>query len=378
MKHLLFVCEGLADEALEDLNGRTPLEAAKTPVMDSLAQKGRVGQMAFVPPGLEPMADIAMLSVLGYDPLKYYTGLAPLEAPAFGLEQDENEVFFRADLVSQLDEVLMDAASGGISEREASILLGDLSAHLSGGKFHFRRGHGYKNFVTVKDGLLLEELDELECTPPGLCLGQKIAKHLPKGKSSDLVIALMKEAGAFLDNHEINRVRIDLGENPANRLWLWGQGKRPHLPLFEKQYGLRGACHSPADFMRGLSKLTGMALLKETPKASDADFALFYFGSGLESRASLDLKSKVKRIEEFDVFVGNVLKSRGNEAARIAVTGDVAESLLQKCATHNPSPLVVAGEGIASGKHAAFNEKICAQTGAPEKGHEFLPAFFKN
>ena len=128
MKYLLFVCEGLSDDPLEDLDGRTPLEAAKTPVMDGLAQKGKIGDVSFVPAGLELSPQAACLSLLGYDPAETYTGLAPLEAPAFGVETNDREIIFRADLVTLLDDTLMDATSGGISKREAGILLEEAAA----------------------------------------------------------------------------------------------------------------------------------------------------------------------------------------------------------------------------------------------------------
>ncbi len=378
MKYILLVCEGLADEVLQDLGGRTPLEAAKTPVMDKLAQAGRTGQAEFVPANLEPRPEIAMLSILGYDPQKFYTGLAPLEAPVFGIEQDDREVIFRADLVTLLDEAMVDPAAGSISEREAGTLMDELAAKFSGGKFHFHQGRGYKNFLTVRDEQLLEDLDEMECVPPSYCLGQKTAKFLPKGRGSELLIALMKESGTFLDAAEINRVRIDLGENPANRLWLWGQGKKPRMPLFEKQHGLKGACHADADFVRGIAGFAGLEPMKNTGKLpADADFAVFYFGGVSESRAGLDIKSKIKRLEDFDVFIGKVLKKQ-TEPFRVAVTGDVSESLTQKKATRNPVPWLISGEGVKAENRASFNEKICAQSGAAGNGHEFLPVFLKN
>ena len=208
MKYLLFVCEGLSDEALEDLAGRTPLEAAKTPVMDELARGGRVGHVSFVPANLEPLAAVANLSLLGYDPAEFYTGLAPLEAPGFGIEQDDRDVIFRSDLVTLLDDEVMDPSASAISEREAGILMKDLSAKFSDAKFKFRRGLGHKNYLVVRDEALLEDLDELDCVPPSYCMGQKISKHMPKGKAGDLIIGLTKKAGAYLENHEIDRKSV--------------------------------------------------------------------------------------------------------------------------------------------------------------------------
>ncbi len=380
MKYLLFVCEGLADEALEDLGGRTPLEAAKTPVLDALAEKGRVGQALFLPSAMEPSVDVVMLSILGYDPLRYYTGLAPLESMVYGLQVDDRAVIFRADLVTSSDQTLIDPFSGNISDREAEYLIQGLASQFSKDTFQFVRGRGYKNYLVVRDEAMLEELDELGCIPPAQFVGQKISKSFPVGKAGDFVTDLTKKAGAFLENHEINRVRIDLGENPANLLWLWGQGKKPKLPSFEKQTGLRGVFYAQADFVRGIGLSLGMTPLKEfySPLGS-AEFALFYFGEGVEAKTGLSLKSKISRLEAFDDFVGGILKVHADSGPlRVLVTGDLAESLTRKEFTRNPLPVLMSGEGIASEKNSAFSEKICGpKIEWIDKGKELITFFIK-
>lgn len=374
MKYFLFVCEGLTDEPLEDLGGRTPLEAAKTPVLDALAQKGRARLASFAPANLEPTRVIANLSLLGYDPQKYYTGLAPLEAVSFGIDQADNQVIFRADLVTLLDEALIDPFSGTITEREAGTLIKGLIAKYTKTPFEFQRGSSYKNYLLVRDEKLLEDLDELDCVPPSYCLGQKVSKHLPKGRGSEAVIQLMNEVSAYLESHEINRVRIDLGENPANRLWLWGQGKKPRLPQFEKEYGLNGAFFTSSDLVRGIAKTAGLTGLRDAFKVpAQTDFVYFHSIAGIQR----DLKAKIKKIEDFDMFVGSILKHYEKEPVRIAIAGDLAESLPQKKYTRNPTLVLTAGEGITPEKNTAFNEKACGQSASIEKGHEFLRSFLK-
>lgn len=377
MKRLWFVCEGLADEPMDDLGGRTPLEAAKKPVMDELAFRGKISTISFVPAGLEPASDIACMAMLGYDPMESYTGLAPLEAAAYGIALDDRQVIFRADLVSLLDDVLMDPTASSIAEREAGILMEGLSK-LPHGNFKFARGRGYKNFLIASEEGMLDELDELDCAPPSRCVGQKASKFVLKGAAGVLVNRVVHESGAWLEAHDINRVRIDLGENPANRLWVWGQGKKPKLIPFSKKYGLSGAYYAQADFVKGLGLSAGLVPLKGAAAPAKEDFVFHYFGGLSESRLDLDLKTKVKRIEEFDVFVGTVLKNYEGQPVRVCVSGDVSESTAAKSATRQPAPLLVSGEGIPAQKHAAFNEKLCAQVQpGGEKGHEFLAGFLK-
>ena len=379
MKFFIFVCAGLTDEPVEDLGGRTPFEVAKTPVMDELAKKGRVESVSFVPSNLEPLAEVAVLSLLGYDPQQFYTGLAPLEAPAFGIRQDDREVIFRADLTTASDGVMVDRTSGGISDREADILITGLSTAFADQSFRFCRGRGYKNYLLVRDEKLLEDLDELDCVSPSFFLGQKISKFLPKGRGNGSVVELMKKADTYLENQEINRVRIDLGENPANGLWLWGQGKKPRLQSFEKQHGLSGAFFADADFIKGLAEHIGLLRVKDPTKLpTQSEVVFFYYGS-LEAAAASGLKQKIKKIEDFDVFVGTVLKSHSHEPSlRVCVCGDVSESLSRKTATRNPTIALIAGEGIAADKNLSFDEKTCGLSSLADRSDGFLSSFLKS
>ncbi len=375
MKYLMLVCEGLADEPVQELGGRTPLEAAKTPFMAGLAKKGAVGYASWAPNALRPTNDVACLSLLGYNPLEYYTGIAPLEALSFDVPQNDQELVFRCDLVAMLDEALVDGTAGNISPREASFLIEALNKKLAKPGLRFHAGQGHKNFLVVS-GPEAEALDELECVAPSDFLGQRHSKYLPQGKGAKTLTDLMAEASALLENHEINRVRIDLGENPANRVWFWGQGKRPKLPAFNQKYGKKGALVSEAAYAKGLGKALGLDTAAELIAAlPDKEFVFIHKGDG---GVPPTLKNKIKRIEEFDALLGHVLKAVKTADCRVFVGAACAESLAKKTTVYGHTPFIVQGKGMATDEAQAFNEKTAAQSKLLfDDGHKLIEFFLK-
>jgi 2,3-bisphosphoglycerate-independent phosphoglycerate mutase len=374
----MLICEGLADDPIESLGGRTPLEAAKTPFMDGLAKKGRTGNISYVPHGLEPASDVACLAALGYDPSEYYTGLAPFEAAAAGIKQEDGEVIFRLDLVTvSEDDTLIDSTAGYIPKTEAKPLIGSL-AHAAPAGMKVRAGDSYRNFLVVS-GPAAAELDELECVPPERLVGQKLSKSRPKGKGDVALNELMDKSRAILENNEINRVRIDLGENPANGIWLWGHGMKPKLPSFEQKYGVKGALISEADFAQGLGRFLGMEHPEGLAAAiEENEFVFVYMRSGEPGRKIWDLKSKIRRIEDFDTVVGIAAKAaERNREYRLFVGTDYAESLSKRQIVRGPAPFLVSGTGITA-ESRTYSEKAAAQSSVViENGHEFMQIFLK-
>ncbi len=370
----------MADEPLEELAGRTPLEAAKTPFLDLMAKKGRVGSALFAPYSLAPTSDVACMALLGFDPEAYYTGIAPLEAFAMGIPQSDHEVIFRCDFVTVLDEDLVDTSASRISPRESKQLLDELNKGLGSDKVRFHTGEGYKNILTVSDPELAESLDELECAPPQSLIGQKFAKNLPKGQAARFLTDLMDRSKAILENHEINRVRVDLNENPANMIWPWGQGRRPKIPGFKQRYGLEGAVVSDADFVKGLGKVLGMETAPGFEEfAGSKDFIFSYRASPAPVIRGGDFKKKIRFIEEFDAAAGELMKKA--EAAgdvRLCVTSDYASSIARKAAFHGHVPFLIWGAGIAGEEAGAFNEKTQAQSKfILNEGHTLMQHFIK-
>lgn len=364
MKYLALIAEGLADDPVAELDGRTPLEIAKTPHLTALAKKGAVAGATFAPQSDLPTPDVACLSILGFDPREFYTGLAPLEALALGIAQNDREIAFRCDLVTAADDTLMDPSAGSISGKESSLLIEELNRKFAGSRFKLYNGRGYKNILIVNDPELADDLSELDCMPPARFIGQKISKHLPKGRGEQVLSDLIDQSKAVLENNEINRVRIDLGENPANLLWPWGQGRCPKLPGFSQRFGKKGAVLSDVLFMKGLAKAAGLGVVDSVEAGlENYDFLFVYFPAA-SAKAGKDLKMKIRHIEEFDsAVVGPALKKAAEAGAhRILVGTDNPESLARKSAIHGQVPMLLAGDGVQGEANAGFNEKSASQS----------------
>ncbi len=381
MKYLMLICEGLSDEPLEEIGGRTPLEVAKTPFMDLLAKKGRVGQALFTPAPLSVTSDVACMSLLGFDPAEFYTGIAPLEALAMGIPQDDHQVAFRCDLVTVADEFLMDTSASYISPKESRLLVEELNQKLSNGKARFYAGDGYKNILLITDLENVDKLDGLECVGPRGLIGQKFVKHLPKGAAASFLTDLMDQSKEILENHEINRVRIDLNENPANMIWPWGQGKKPKMPSFKQRFGLEGAVVSSSDYVRGLGKALGMETEKGLEESlAEKDFVFVYLESSGDLYKKYDWKAKVKFIEDFDAStVGHAVRfAESHPDARILISTDTASSTSKKALLRGHVPFLIQGSGVEAEETGHFSEKTAALSKQIfDQGHQLLEHFLK-
>ena len=258
MKYALILPDGCADEPVPQLDGLTPLGKARIPHMDSIVARGRIGTVRTVPKGLTPGSDVATLSVLGYDPVQYYTGRAPLEAVAQRIVLQPDELVFRCNLVTIVEGRMEDFSAGHISQPEAERLVADLQAKLGTDRIKFHAGVGYRHLVTVRDA----DWMKVKCVPPHDIIGQGVESHLPSGKGSEVVRELMQRSQEVLAGHEVNQVRRDLGESPATSIWLWGQGAMPRLPGFKKRFGVQGAAITAVDLIRGLAISVGWKLIE--------------------------------------------------------------------------------------------------------------------
>lgn len=348
--------EGLADEPLEDLSGRTPLEAAKIPAMNALAKKGMVGRAGLVPLGLPLGSEVACLSALGLDPKRHYTGIAPLDAAAFGIAQTDAQIAFRCDFVTVADETLVDTTAGKISREESRLLVEELNRRLGRPGVTIHAGDGYKNILIVNDAELAAELQDVECAPPSGLTGEKYSRHLPRGKGAELLAEWMAKSTEILENHEINRVRIDLKENPANRVWLWGQGRKPKLPRLQVRAG-GGCVVAEATFAAGLGTLLGMERAEDLKAAAEKDFLFIYKEASADGRPVRELKDKIRWVEEFDALVGSAMKAlKTTGPFRVLVTSDFPRD-------YGHVPFLISGEGIPADASAGpFNEKTASQS----------------
>ena len=256
MKYIVILCDGMADEPLEELGGRTPLEAAETGNMDRLAADSEIGMVRTVPVGMAPGSDTANLSVIGYDPRKYYSGRSPLEALSIGAEMGEKDVSFRCNLVTLSEEedkyedrVILDHSSGEIPTEEAAVLVEALRKGLEREGYTFYAGTSYRHLLIQKDGKVTE------LTPPHDILTKRIGGYLP---GDPVLREMMVKSYDILKDHPVNVQRRAEGKNPANSAWFWGAGTRPALTSFEEKNGVKGAMISAVDLLKGIATGSGM------------------------------------------------------------------------------------------------------------------------
>lgn len=261
MKWVMIVPDGMADWALPELDGQTPLMKARTPAMDRLAREAILGKVLTVPEGMYPGSDVANMALLGYDPRQHYTGRGPIEAAAMGVELEPTDVAFRCSLISTDGERLLDYSGGNISTEEAHTLIQLLQEKLGTSKITFFPGVGYRHVMRWRGGPV-----EVACAPPHEIVGSYLRDYYPQGDGEQTLIQLMEDSYEILSAHPINRRREDEGKLPANMIWLWGQGRAPKLEPFSLKWGKTGAVIAAVDVIRGLGRLAGL----ETPTVPGA------------------------------------------------------------------------------------------------------------
>ena len=290
MKYLILLAAGLADEPVESLGGRTPLEAAHTPTLDGMARGGKTGAVKMIPEDLPASEEVALLAALGYSPHKHFTGEGGLALGNAPFTQGEGRTAYRFNMVTAPDGILQDHAAGQITPREAESLLATLAGALGRPDAQFHVGRGFSGAAALPqgDGAVL-------CAPPEALIGQPLEKHLPHGGDCALVKRIIELSRELFAEHEVNRVRADLGENPADALWPWGPGWTPVLEPFKERYGLRGAMVAAAESARGLGKLIGL----RTPVIAGAT-------GGYRTDYMAKAQAALKLINEFDLVVLHV------------------------------------------------------------------------
>lgn len=404
MKYVIVIPDGCADEPQDSLGGKTPLQAARKPHMDRIAQTGIVGRSNNVPAGLTPASDVATLSLFGYDPLRVYTGRAPLETVAMGLKLGAGDWAIRCNLVHVEREEMRDFTAGHITSEDGAALMQALAEQLGGpvptefglhGKLEFHAGVSYRNILIYRGGDA-PFAGPTKTQPPHDVPDRPIADHLPTGPGSDLLRQLMQRSRAVLANHPVNQARRARGAKPATQIWLWGQGKAPQLDTFDRVYGKKGAILSAVDLVRGVGMLLGWTRI-DVPGATgylDTDYAAKgrYGVAALKNHdlvcvhveapdeASHEGKAgeKVKALEEIDRhIVGPLLDALPHYGAwRILVSPDHRTPLRTRAHAHGAVPFAVAGTGVTSAGQASYDEVVAAAADrAFDKGHELMPWF---
>jgi 2,3-bisphosphoglycerate-independent phosphoglycerate mutase len=400
MKFAIVIPDGCADEPLESLGGKTPLQAARTPHMDELAQIGLVGLTNNVPSTLTPASDVATLSLFGYDPLEVYTGRAPLETAAMGIDLGPNDWAIRCNLVTVENEQMRDFTAGHISNVEGRALLLAVAAALGEkGRIEFYPGVSYRNILVYRSAGPAPFSNETKTQPPHDIPDRPIAEHLPRGPGSDILRDLMERSRTVLAEHLVNEARRLAGKDPATQIWLWGQGRAPRLRPFAEVYGKRGAIISGVDLVRGVGILLGWARI-DVPGVTDYlnnDYAA-QGRAAIDALESFDLvcahveapdeashegkaAEKVKALEEIDRhIVGPLCESMPRQGEwRILVSPDHRTPLRTRAHAHGAVPFVIAATGIQSNGQKTYDELAAVASGLSfPRGHELMRTFLAN
>jgi len=352
VKYIVIIGDGMADEPLPELGGRTPLEFATTPSLDRLAREGACGMLRTIPKGFEAGSDIANMSILGYDPKKYYTGRGPIEAKSMGVVLDSSDIAYRCNLVTVEDGVMRDFSAGHITSAEGEQLLAALQKEIP--EVFIKSGVSYRNLLVVHKG------KGSTSTPPHDIVGKPVAGYLPEGGDSPLLIKCMEASRRVFITHPVNAARKGSGKPMVTQIWPWSGGKTPQFPLFNDKYNKAGAMISAVDLLNGIGRCIGMEIIAvpgatgyldtdyqaKARYALDAiqhlDFLYLHVEAPDEAGHLGSVEEKVKAIERFDGLVGTILD--GFDGV-VAVLPDHPTPIRVKTHTADPVPFVVRGKG---------------------------------
>ena len=382
MKYVVILGDGMADEPLDDLGGKTPLEYAHTPNMDRIARDGCMGLVQTVPDGFEPGSDIANLGLLGYDPRTCYTGRGPLEAASMQIELGPSDIAYRCNLVTVNDGTMVDFSAGHISSAEGKELLSSLESAVPSATFY--PGVSYRNLLVLHGG------SGSLTTPPHDIVGREVISFLPSGRDGAALVSCMEKSREIFLDHPVNRARLISGKPPATQVWPWSGGKSPALPSFWEKFGKRGGVISAVDLLQGIARCAKMEVI-EVPGATgylDTDYQAKagYALSALEHLDFLyvhieapdeaghlgDVREKVLAIERVDAMIGTIMQGF---AGIIAILPDHPTPVRLKTHTTDPVPFAILGKGRDTTR--TFSEREAARGGyGTITATELLPLLF--
>jgi len=391
MKYALLVGDGMADWPIAELDNRTPLEYADTPNMDRIAQSGAIGMVATVPPGMAPGSDVANLSLMGYDPMSYYSGRAPIEAASLGVALADDDTAFRCNLVTIDNDIMVDYSAGHIPTAEAHRIIKEIQESCSDGAARFYPGVSYRHLMILggfPEGVVT--------TPPHDITGKTVHSYLPQGAGAELLSRLSQCAREVIARSVVNRERIDRGDPPVTDIWLWGQGRALSLPSIAQKYGITGSVISAVDLVRGLGVLSGLQVrLVEGATGylgtnyagkvaaaigalEEQDFVYLHVEAPDETGHEGSLEKKIRAIEEFDThIVGEMVRyQRERGDLRLLVTPDHPTPVSIRTHSAEPVPFALCGPGVASGSNTCYSE-AAAHGITPVSGPEMFERFIR-
>lgn len=399
MKYIVVLGDGMADRPIDALGGKTPLAAAETPAMDSLARKSEIGMVKTVPEGMSPGSDTANLSVLGYDPKVYYSGRSPLEALNIGVRMEQGDIAIRANLVTLSEEEetyeekhILDHSADEISTEEAEVLLQAVKKELENGMFQFYTGTSYRHCLIWKKGMVVP------LTPPHDIRGKKIGEYLT---DEALLLAMQKKSYEILKNHPVNLERKKKGLNPANSLWFWGAGTKPALSSFEEKFHKKGVMISAVDLLKGIAVGTEMGKIavegangglhtNYEGKAAAAvsallkdgyDFAYIHVEAPDEMGHQGSLEKKLQAIEYLDTRVIQRVKDsmeESGEAYRMLILPDHPTPVSVKTHTADPVPYLLYDSRKQEERDCVYNEAEALRQGnLIQEGYRLIEKLFE-
>lgn len=399
MKYVVVLCDGMADYPVPALGGKTPMMVAKKPHIDALAAKAEVGLVRTVAPGLKPGSDVANMSVLGFDPHRFYTGRSPLEAASIGIDMKDSDVSLRTNLVTLsdkgepfADKVIEDYCADDISTEEARQLIEAVQAAFGGGEYDFYTGVSYRHCLIWHGGTT--ELGNM--TPPHDIPGKVIGPHLSTAETARPLLEMMEKSFDLLKDHPVNKARVAAGRRPANCIWLWGEGKRPALRPFEALYGIKGGMVSAVDLLKGIANCAGMEVA-EVPGATgyiDTDFegkakaaldlltrndlVYVHFEAPDECGHRNEPENKVKAIEMIDSRVLPILEEglEQYEDYKILLLPDHPTPIVTRTHASDPVPYLLYQKSAPKTGVDTINEETAKATGIyMENGPAMMPHF---
>lgn len=405
MKYVILIADGAADHPLEELEGKTPFEAARKPHTDRISQMGRQGTLITTPAGMACGSDVCSMCLLGYDPRKYHKGRAPLEAAAMGLELTPEDWIFRVNLVTVIDGNMQDHSAGHISSDEGCRLLEDFAKRIDMPGMLLYPGVSYRNIMvdaSGRNGQVGRDWSELKTTPPHDVPGEPMRKHLPVGgPHAELLQRMIAESEVFFRDHEINHTRREMGELPATHVWPWGQGRKPVMPSFESRFGKKGAMITAVDLLAGIAAFIGWDRLDVPGQTSyhDTDYAAagshalkaldkydlvcVHIEAPDEASHAGDAATKVAAIEAMDTHVvGPVLDGLMKDHAdgwRVLYLPDHYTAVSTRKHDPTPVPFAMAGTGVPNVLARTFHERHAAESDLHIKfGHELMEYFLES
>lgn len=404
MKYLIVIPDGAGDDPIPSLGGKTPLEVANLPMLDELASKGEVGTCRTVPEGISPGSDSANLSVMGYDPRVYLTGRSPLEAGALGIDMKEVDESFRVNFITveesesgkYEDFIIKDHASGDITTEESAVLLEVIKEAFSKENIEFYLGTQYRHCMIISN-----QETQCEFVPPHDILERATGEYLPKGRDAKLFTEMTKKSYELMAEHPINKERIARGLNPANSIWIWGQGTKPALPNLNEKYNINGCVISAVDLIKGIGFFAGIESIEVNgatgnihtdfeAKAQAAieayrngkDFVYLHLEGTDECSHQGNLENKIKCAEYIDQrcvkHVVEYLRQSG-ERFKVLVVPDHRTPLAIRTHSSDPVPYLIydSENETAVDKSKQFNEKSAFESGNHfEDGYKLTDYFF--